>query len=101
MITANKLQNSYNFLYENMRNYIWDFETVTALADLEVATYQRFPDIDSVGNKLAVLKKRTASSDAYKEDDELKNAFDEFESSINDADNLYASIKTFKEVIPV
>ena len=101
MITANKLQSAYNCLYCCMRNYIWEFETVEALADLEIETYQSFPDMKNLDKKLSNLKKRITSTDAYREDDELRQSFDDFESSIHEDTDLYASIKTFKEVVAV
>lgn len=99
MITAEKLQASYNALYASMRNYIWDMSTVVALADLEVETYQRFPDTACVDQKLDILKKSVLSTDAYKEDEGLKETFAEFKNILDEDGTIYASLQTFNEVV--
>lgn len=48
MITAKQLQGSYNKLYEQLRNYIWPYEAVKMIANLEVAIYSTFPIIQDI-----------------------------------------------------
>ena len=44
-------QNAYVDLYRLMRNYIWDLDVVEMLADVEVATYDAFIDLEKL-NKM-------------------------------------------------
>ena len=99
MITASKLQSAYNDLYLCMCKYIWDFPTVDALADLEIETYQTFPDMECLKKKLYCLKRFVSHIDALEHDSELSQRFDDFESLIADNADLYASLKIYKEVI--
>ena len=48
MITTNDLQRLYVDMYKQIREYLWPFRIVEALADLEIACYKAFPDIDEV-----------------------------------------------------
>lgn len=99
MITATKLQSAYNALYTQVRRYIWDFETVSALADLEVETYQAFPDMEQLSKKLAAFKRFVSATDVLREDKDMKKAFDEFEELVDGEDTiLYANLKSFQEV---
>ena len=99
MITATNLQNAYNALYKEVRNYIWDFDTVSALAELEVETYQAFPDMKQLSNKLATFKRYVDATDVMRTDEALKKAFDAFDEVVNGNDvELYANLKTFQEV---
>ena len=99
MITATNIQSAYNDLYKEVRRYIWDFDTVSALADLEVETYQTFPDIEQLIKKFDTFKRYVNDTDVLREDEDVKEAFDAFEEIIND-DNieLYANLKDFQEV---
>ena len=48
MLNSSELQQSYIKLYKALRNYIWPYNKVELLGFLEVAVYDRFPDIDKV-----------------------------------------------------
>ena len=37
MIAAAIIQSAYNELYKELRNYIWDYDTVVKIAELEAA----------------------------------------------------------------
>lgn len=101
MIASTKFQKAYNELYRCIREYIWDFNTVNILADLEIETYKSFPDIDKLQKHLSDLKRDVSATDVYDEDEELKAAFEDFESLLDDTDEIYASLKTFKKVVVV
>ena len=55
MITQQDLARKYVKLYECVRQYIWPVETVQDLAELEVATYERFPEIEEIRKKFDVF----------------------------------------------
>jgi len=100
MISSTSLQNNYIKLYEHLRKYIWEFEVVRTIADLEIATYKSFPDLLEIQKYLTQLRRLT--SNVIKEDKELSEAFNKFEESLQE-DNLdvYANIKRFREVTSV
>lgn len=97
MTDINEIRSKYNYLYETLRNYTWDFSTIQVLADLEVATYTAFPDIDFL--------KRTSSRlgmcirEIYMYDDDVKEAYDDFESTLNNSDEVYMKLDRVREVI--
>lgn len=99
MRTSAKLQPLYNELYSNMRKYIWDYDTVATLVDVESETYRRFPNMDQLRRFTSNLKSRIIGTSAYKDDDAFRQSLETFEESINDEDDLYAGIAVFKEVI--
>lgn len=99
MITATQLQGLYNKLYKEIRKYIWDFETVNALADLEVETYKSFPDMDELVKRFEAFKRCVMTTDILQEDKDTKKALDAFEEAINSEDcTMYANLTTFQEV---
>lgn len=101
IITAASLQKSYNKLYTQFRNYVWEFDIIESLADLEVEIYQTFPDMDKVKSKYKKLRQEVSYTGAFQHYEELKEAFDTFEESLDEADELYVNIKSFKEVVVV
>ena len=101
LIPASKLQNSYVNIYTCMRNYIWDFQTVEALADLEIETYKRFPNLDVLASDFIKLKSLVGSTDVYHDDDEFQKSFTKYENLLNDTDSIYADLKTFRKVVVV
>ena len=99
MVPATKLQSLYNKLYIQLRKYIWDFKTVEALADFEISVYRRFPDISDVERKFNKLIKDVTSSDVYRDDEDLKYAIEDMRSQLDDTDQFYADLITFREVV--
>ena len=98
MLNSSELQMHYNDLYCALREYIWDIQIVTYIADLEVATYEKFPDVADIKRKLMFLKSRISSS--VREDEKRQKAFEKFEDCVN-SDNieLYSRIEKPQEVI--
>lgn len=93
------LQQLYIDLYKELRRYIWPINTVSAIADLEVATFKVCPTLDDIRLSLDTLKYLLREKAA--EDDDLKAAFDAFQSSIQDIDTVYTILNKVEEVIPV
>lgn len=98
MIAAAILQNAYNDLYIKLRNYIWDYETVVKIAELEVATYMAFPDIENIRYAFSRLKNDVRDSDIYPDDEELQQALDAFEEKLEGADQLFYELVVPEEV---
>jgi len=100
MIASIELHNAYNDLYKEMRKYIWSIEVVKMLADLEVATYKAFPDIDEILRYYHSLYREVRYILPRDEDTEnFYKAFGKFEDIMNDADQIYNDIYTVSEVL--
>lgn len=95
MISAKELQNKYNKLYVSLREYIWPLKIVENIADLEVAVYRTFPDIDEVRTCYNVLKMNALR--LVKDDEELEGKFEDFREILDSSDNLYSKINTRRE----
>lgn len=98
MIAAAILQNAYNDLYIKLRNYIWEYETVVKIAELEVATYMAFPDIEDIRYAFSRLKSDVRDSDIYADDEELQQSLDDFEEKLEGADQLFYELMAPEEV---
>lgn len=98
MIAAAMIQQAYIDLYRQIRNYIWDYDTVVKLAELEVASYMAFPDIDKVRYALDQLKIELNSSDVYAEDEDLQKAVDDFNDTLDGADQVFYGLEVPQEV---
>lgn len=96
MITSRILQAAYTDLYVVLSEYIWDFDTVSAIADLEVASYQTFPDIGDIKRKLSKLKQLVQHSDVW--DDDIDAVFSSYEELLED-NEVYADLAQFREVV--
>jgi hypothetical protein len=97
MINCTKIQYQYNRLYREIRNYIWDFDAVEALADLEIEVYKTCQDLDSIRNAFSNLRLYTREVEYYDED--LAKALDKFEELINSDDTPYAKLWMVKETV--
>lgn len=92
MLNATQLQNSYNKLYEYLREYIWPVNVVEQIADLEVSCYKSFPNLIDVRNYYNKLK---SSVFRYVEEDEgMETAFEEFKDVLESDSTLYAKLNT-------
>lgn len=98
MIAAAILQSAYNDLYTKLRNYIWEYDTVVKIADLEVATYMAFPDIDDIRRAFDRLRIDIKDSDIYSDDEELQQALDDFEDKLEGADQVFYRLDVPEEV---
>lgn len=85
-------------MYTYLRNYIWGFDTVERLANLEIAVYSSFPDIDeikSIFNTLYVDVK-----DVLDEDEELAEAVNSFKELIESIEgDFYLKLDKVQEAI--
>lgn len=78
-------------------HYIFDFDTVLALADLEISSYRIFPDMDEVSKNLNKLKSQLRYL-GLTDDKDLNKALDKFDELLEDTD-VYYDVETFREVI--
>ena len=108
MISSKSLQREYIKLYKQMRNYIWDVETVSDLANFEVEVFTTFPNLSEIRRLFQKLKSdvRDIIDDEkddyalYDDDVTLESAFDDFDKLLNyeNTDELYANLSAVQEV---
>lgn len=55
MISSTDIKRSYVKLYRQMRDYLWDYQTVCALARVESEALVRFPNVRKLRNALYEL----------------------------------------------
>ena len=92
---TNQLKTAYNRMYDVLSDYIWDYDIVEALVDVELETYKIFPDIESLRNKLRSLRmlvRQTA------DESRILDAISTFSDAVDDVEGVYAKIVYPKEV---
>ena len=89
VITSSDIQVKYEKLYEFLMQFLWEFEVVQDLANLEIAIFQRFPDKDEMLTRLRELEHSisyTYNELAQDDDPDFKDAFEDLESAIEEFD---------------
>lgn len=97
MITSTDLQRNYVKIFSLMRNYVWTFDIVECLADLEVATYNAFINVEEVRRCFDRLK--SLIRDVTRNDEELKEALDKFQSILDLQEEYYYRILKVQEAL--
>lgn len=77
------IQNKYISLYKLLRNYLWNFQTVEDIAELEMECFRALPDVDRIKMKLNAVS--NAAIYVIRDDDELKECLDSFYELLNDS----------------
>lgn len=98
MVSFADIQNAYNKMYAQIRKYVWDFPTVAALADLEIAVYKTCQDLADVKTKFYRL--RSCIADVIQIDEDLSKVVDTFENLVHEQDT-FVKLNQVEEVIQV
>lgn len=104
MITSSDIQVKYEKLYEFLMDFLWEFQVVQALANLEIAIFKRFPDKEEMLKYLTELNRGISYTYNDLADDdkiEFKEAYEDLETAINDFDGETAGCELYsvEEVI--
>lgn len=102
VITSSDIQVKYEQLYGFLMDFLWEFTTVQALANLEIAIFKRFPDKDEMLRCLANLRRSiiyTANELAEDDEAEFKEALDGLEDAINNYENAGCELYSVEELI--
>lgn len=99
MISSKELQNEYVKMYEKIREYIWPFETVKRLAALEVSVYTTFPSPEQIKKDFNTLY--LDIRDMFDDDDELKEAVEDFKKTIEtlESETFYSKLNQVQEAV--
>lgn len=76
------IQNKYISLYKLLRNYLWNFQTVEDIAELEMECFRALPDVDRIKMKLNAVS--NAAIYVIRDDDKLKECLDSFYALLED-----------------
>jgi len=99
MISAQIYRNHYIDLYSELSNYLWDFETVKLIAELEIESHKIFPNVSILTQLLRTLRQHIMNT--MLEDEALSNAQIAFEEAIKENEDIVVFIRTPKEVNPI
>lgn len=77
------IQNKYISLYKLLRNYLWNFQTVEDIAELEMECFRALPDVGRIKIKLNAVS--NAAIYVIRDDDKLKECLDSFYELLNDS----------------
>lgn len=77
------IQNKYISLYKLLRNYLWNFQTVEDIAELEMECFRALPDVDRIKMKLNAVS--NAAIYVIRDDNKLKECLDSFYELLNDS----------------
>lgn len=98
-ISSQDFRNQYEKFYVQMRMYLWPYEVLKNLADVEVDIYSAFIDIDKL--KQHFDKLRTGVREVYKDDGNFRIEFDKLEKLIDTEEpQFYARLAEVEEVNP-
>ena len=102
VITSSDLQVKYEQLYQFLMGFLWEFQTVQAIANLEIAIFKRFPDKEEMQKRLRELKQfiMYTYNELSKDDEtEFKETVEDLEQAIEDYDNTGLELYGVEEVI--
>lgn len=98
VITSSDIQVCYEQLYEFLMGFLWEFQVVQSLANLEIAVFKRFPDKDEMTRRLRELKADiSATYNELSKDDrnEFKEAVEDLEDAIEKFDEEKAGCELY------
>ena len=103
IVTSNDIQIRYQKLYKFLMDFLWEYDVVEALANLEIACYKQFPDKEEMTKSLRDLHRGILSTyNELTEDDkpEFEAAYTALESAIDEYDSDNALVDIYSVVIP-
>ena len=97
MVGQHEFVNAYNKLYEQARNYIWNYYQVETLAGLEIAIYRACPDIVEI--RAALTRFALACMDVLREDEEFKKKYEKLKDLAESDEVLYTMLPKVEEIL--
>lgn len=96
-MNSNEIQNAYVNLYTQIRKYIWPFDVIDILVDLEIESFKSFPDVMKLRELLDRLHREIQST--ISDDKDLETAYSSFKKLIDDDNTMYKLLEQVREVI--
>lgn len=91
-------------MYVALRKYIWNFDVVTTLAEIEVIMFTVFPDLSELKDKLDLLERQIGPDILKSEEDaDIADTISAIKDKISSvkSDDMYYFVNSFKEVVTV
>lgn len=101
-ITSKDLQVKYEQLYHFLMQYLWEFQTIQEIANLEIAIFKSFPDKDEMMRCLRHLKQDifyTYNELSEIDEEEFKETVEDLEQAIEDYEGVGVELYGVEEVI--
>lgn len=101
-VLASDIQVKYENLYEFLMDFLWEFEVIQALADLEISIFKRFPDKEEMLHRLDELDhsiKYTYEEQAETDHPEFKEAFEALRDAIEDYEDPGCELYSVEEFV--
>lgn len=86
LVTFTEVQSQYNRLYKCLRQYIWEYNVVEHIGELEVLAYTAFADRGELRHALDVLVRDIKATDVWKNDEDLQACVQSFYDLIDQGD---------------
>jgi hypothetical protein len=99
LIDVEDLRRRYIELYVQVRKYIWPFDTVANLVDVEMECYSAFPDMLALRTAFSKLKSDIEAAVDLSDDKDLKDAIEEFQKLIDRDEDFFNLLEAVKEVM--
>ena len=96
-MNSNEIQNAYVNLYTQIRKYIWPFDVIDILVDLEIESFKSFPDVMKLRELLDRLHREIQST--LSDDKDFETAYLSFKKLIDDDNIMYKLLEQVREVI--
>ena len=98
-VSSQDFRNLYEKFYSQMRLYLWPYQVLEELADVECDIYSAFIDIDKLSKDFGKLQ--SSIREACKDDEDLRKLSDSIRSLIDEKDvEPYARLYKVAEVNP-
>ena len=97
MVSTYKLHQQYIRLYREFRRFIWNWDTVYALAELETEVFQAFPDLNCIRKILEELGR--CVKDVQVNDEWLTGELVAMQNLVTDNTDVYLKLKSVREVV--
>lgn len=99
MISSQDFRNKYEKFYDNMRLYLWPYDTLEQLGQVEVDIYSAFIDRDKLSSDFYRLS--SSLKDVLEEDEEFNKAYKDLQKLIDAEDrDSYHYIQRVEEINP-
>lgn len=97
-VTQYDLRHAYEQFYERVRNYLWPYQVIEDLADVEVQIYTAFGDIDELRKKLSGLY--SSFKEAFEDDEKFKKSYDSLKQLVDSFEYNSHSLTRVDETDP-
>ena len=102
VISSQDFRNAYEKFYQSIRRYLWPYQTLQVLADVECNIYSSFIDFDALKN--ALYKLFPLIKDEFADNEQFESRFNDILNLIDEATNpeysVYLRLDRVKETDP-